>query len=176
MWIKGNERIDGRHLIWEDEQGNEFETWNPTEDFLIEQGWTKEEEVEVDEQGLGPTLRQIKDSLLQEHNEFYKSSILKFNFQGDLIWIPAETRVAYKSILEDVKSEDYEQVEYRNRKISISDALDALKMLNVYEFVCREVRDQHTKNIIEALIPESLELYDYTVGYPERIDLSKISF
>ena len=171
MWIKGNEKIDGSHLVWKDKQGNEFETWNPTDEFLEEQGWTKEIDPDSEEVHV-KTLRELKDEIIQECNEFYKSVILKVSFHGELLWIPADVRTTYKMILEDALSEGFTWTEYRDYSITVCDALNALKAMNVYEFNCRSIRDNHVKAIIRKISRESLESYDYTEGYPDKLELS----
>jgi hypothetical protein len=165
LWVKGNKKIDGSHLTWKDDQGNEFETWNPTEDFLIEQGWTKEEEISPEE-SKSTSLRELKESILQECNTYYSSIVLQVQFNQQFVWIPIELRTAYRYMLDDLKEAGETSVIWRDKELKIEDALSCLKKINLFEYECKKVYDNHIRNIIKLNNAEEIEAYDYTEGYP----------
>lgn len=166
-WIKGTEEYTNGPFTFQGEDGNEYVAYSPTPDFLEEQGWTKVEDDEVKPEL--KSIRSIKDSIIQECNEFYRSSILQVMFKGQILWVPFEVRQAYRTLLEDLKKAHREQVVFRDVTLAISEALDILRALNLYEYDQKQVCDRHVRNIIKLQSEEELYSYDFTSDYADNL-------
>lgn len=140
--------------------------FNPTPELLVESGWIAEEQTPIQTE---QSLKGTKQDAVGECNNYYNSTVLNIEYKGSLFWIPRSERVAYKDILKDCIEEKITKVTFRDNELSVLEALKILKDMNIYEFKCREIRDNHVRNITKLYDKEKIEDYDYTVGYPERL-------
>lgn len=167
-WIKGTEEYTGGEFKFQI-NGEEYVSYAPTDDFLEEQGWTKVEDAVLPV--VGKSLVAIKEEIIQECNEFYRSSILQVAFRGQLLWVPFETRQAYKVLLDDLQEAGITEVVFRDFKVTLREAREILKELNVYEYKQKQICDQHVRNIIKCSNEDEVLAYDYTANY-----LNNLSF
>lgn len=162
MYIKDGKIESGYQLIKAD---GSISFNAPKEDWITE-GW---EEYNPDFSNPKPA-KDIREEIYRECEDFYKTAILQVNFKNQLTWIPLITRVAYKSVLEDLKGIGETSVIWKGEELGIDEALDMLKKVNIYEYNCKQVFDRHCQNIKKKPTSE-LESYDYTVGYRESLSL-----
>lgn len=169
-WIKGLEEYKGgpfKFTVGDEE----YVSYSPTDDFLEEQGWTKiNDEPEnlsfnLEAKSSTNSIEFARTRILQECNNFYRDAILKVNFRNQIIWVPFETRQAYKVLLEDLKEAGETEVEFRDEIIDIDEALEILKALNRYEYKQKVTCNLHLRNLVHIQNTEELEEYDYTTGY-----------
>lgn len=167
-WIKGSEEYTGGEFKFQ-VNGEEYVSYAPTDDFLTEQGWTKVEDAVAPI--VGRSLISVKEEIIEECNDFYKSSILQVAFRGQLLWVPFETRQAYKILLDDLQEAGINNVVFRDSTITLREAKDILKELNIYEYKQKQICDQHVRNIIRCSSEDQVFAYDYTADY-----LNNLSF
>lgn len=167
MYIKGNQIEDGYLL----KKADGSITLNASKEDWIAEGWEEYIPEPVKEQTLIRNLVSVKQEVLQECNSYYESVILKVEFQGNLIWVPLETRAAYRDILDDLKEAGETQVNWRDTDLTIDSALEALKKVNIYEYNCKKVHDSHLRVITRSQSIKELEEYDYTTDYPSAISI-----
>lgn len=143
---------------------------NAPEEMWLAEGWIVFEPV-PEEEPVELKFERIQSSILDECQNFYESVILKVNFNGELLWVPFADRVGYKSYLEDIQEAGITEYNYKGVTLSVEQALVILRQVNVYEFRCNQIYEQHVANIKAFTSIQDLENYDYTSGYPEGISL-----
>lgn len=175
IWIntETGHRTEGKNL-----ELNGSIVFNPSEELLREAGYIPESEIVVEdpkvseeelrEQELELSRSQVKD----ECTEYYNESVLKYTIRSHFRWISLEDRIKYSYELNTFKEEGIAKVSYKGTEYSPERALEILRKLTVYEYLCKQVLEEHLTAINVSDAPED---YDYTEGYPKRPDFSDLS-
>jgi len=166
IWIKNNVRSEGKVL----EVGDQM-IFNPTEEQLRAAGYVPEEEILPPQKKLPKKdqkeqeLERLREQVEQECRNYFNDTVLKYYARDSYDWIPIEDRVKFSYTLECI-SDQVEEIQYKGKNYKVQDALNMLKKISLYEYLCREVLGRHLKAIRSSISPESIE---YTEGYPERL-------
>lgn len=97
-----------------------------------------------------------------------------FIWNGEHMWIDYNLRNDYLTKVQSAKRLGYTSVPFLGMEIPVDTAQRMIDMVNVYAMRCTAVTDAH-KAAVEALdTVEAVEAYDYTVGYPDKINFDNI--
>ena len=171
IYVKNGELRDSKKFL-KTEDGRTI--FNAKPEQWAAEGWVEynpQEEAKVIK--LTPSLEDVQENLISECEAYYDSSVLKFWFKGQVEqeWIPAQDRVTYIKVLEDVLAADPSNsvLFWKNYVLDAKECLEFLKRLNVYEFNSRNVKENHIRNIRAAKTIEEVEKYDITKDYPTAL-------
>ena len=144
----------------------------PTVEQLTEWGFeeyhepqpTPEEELEM-----------AKEHKKKEIADYDQSpAVNDFIWNGEHMWINYDLRDNYLTTVQGAKRLGYSTVPFLGMEIPVDTAQAMIDMVNVYAMRCTAVTDAH-KAAVEALDTiEAVEAYDYTVGYPEKINFDEV--
>lgn len=150
---------------------NGKQTINPTEEQILADGW-----IEYEEPGLTPEelLQQAKDAKLAEIETYDQSpSVNSFTINGKEMWLDATLRQqlrtsvnAYQALGMINVTKWFDGVEY---VFSITQWLQMLNTLEVYAADALNVTESHKAAVNEMSSIESINVYDITLGYPQKI-------
>lgn len=168
--------IDGKTVIKTKEDiiihRNGMNTFNPTEEMLLEDGWVEYVIPEPTEEELfSRALQDKKQDILafdasQDVNEFY--------INGLSVWLDKATRAGLKLRFEAEMAMGNEATVlwYKGTQfpLPLSQAMRMLYAIEVYASACYDNTQQHLANIEAITTIEELEAYDYTLGYPEKLN------
>lgn len=137
---------------------------NPTPEMIAEAGW----KVWVPP---ARTLEDAKIEKIEELNAYDQSSeILSFSFNGIDMWVNPTERTNYLMTVEAAEANGMITVPFHGTNISTIAAKNILNKVALYAMQVMAVTDNH-KDVINSLETiEDVDNYDYTVGYPERLN------
>ena len=144
----------------------------PTEEQLTEWGFeevvepvpTPEEELQI-----------AKEHKKVEISDYDQSTdVNDFIWNGEHMWINYNLRDNYLTTVQGAKRLGYATVPFLGMEIPVDTAQMMIDMVNVYAMRCTAVTDAH-KAAVDALeTVEAVNNYDYTVGYPEKINFDQV--
>lgn len=144
---------------------------NPTEEQILSDGW-----VEYIEQVYEPTLEDVKNEKISEITDYDTSSNVNgFMLDGEEVWLDKDTRVGLMNSTNIQKAAGQETTtlwfEGKSYTIPCDTAIQMLSALELYALECYNVTAQHKANVEALTTKEEVEAYDYTTGYPEKLNL-----
>lgn len=103
------------------------------------------------------------------------SNVNSFTLDGEEVWLDKDTRVGLMNSTTIQKAAGQANTtlwfEGKSYTIPCDTAIQMLSALELYALECYNVTAQH-KAAVEALTTkEEVEAYDYTTGYPEKLNL-----
>lgn len=121
-------------------------------------------------------IEELKSKKIVEINNYDSSeSINGFYYQGMKMWIDKDTRVGLVNAANAAKSLGEETITVGisglSINISINLLLNMLYRLEMYALECYNVTLSHKNNINSLETVQDIQSYDYTVGYPEMLNL-----
>jgi hypothetical protein len=168
LFIKDN-KIEQRQYIVLNKDG--FNTINPTDEMLFEDGW----ELYVKPE---PTV----EELLAIAKTDKKRDILNYDSSNDVnefyvnempIWLDKATRTGLmlRFNAEIAMGKEDTSLWYGNISVplKLSSAVQMLYALEVYASACYDVTQSHLSKIESYETIEEVEAYDYKEGYPEKL-------
>ena len=166
--------IDGKKVYKTRQQivisKNGMSTYNPTEEMILSDGW--EEFVYVEpERTIENYRRELLDNIV-----FYDSSnsVNEFYINGMPIWLDKSTRVGlmlrFESELSMGRTETTLWHEGMPFPLSLSDAVNMLHAIEIYASACYDNTQKHISNAKVLQTIEEVQNYDYTTGYPEKLN------
>lgn len=153
---------------------NDMQIFNPTEEMLLEDGWKEyipQEFVITDEDMLKMEKEHLIDDVLcydssENVNIFYINNIP--------IWLDKATRAGLmlRFQAEQVIGKTETSLWYNGHefKFSLEDALMMLYVIEVYASTCYDNTQKHIHNITLIDDINTLKLYDYKSGYPNKLN------
>lgn len=125
-------------------------------------------------------LNQAKEAKIAEIDEYDKSQNVNwFYVNGVGMWYDADKRMNIRNLVESQIKEGRESTTLWTEEgniipieVSCDMALVLLAKLEVYAGDCKANTQQHKANVYALTSKEEVESYDYTVGYPEKLNLS----
>lgn len=155
---------------------------NPTEEQILKAGYIEYNEPisEISDAQLLENVRRGK--LLQLHSydssKNVNSCTIKFGNQTLEYWADKHERDSLKNAVRDcieMGRETY-RLDLRDLKVSItvkcSQLLKLLSALEVYAVDCYNMTTDHEYAIKNCLNQQEIVEYDYTVGYPEKLEFN----
>lgn len=177
---------------------NGMRTINPTEEQILADGWVeyvapvKETVVDTKEEEYTPlstttTLSvpsevadkaafvRARHKLRNAINRYDSSSnVNSFYMQGQQMWLDKATRAGLmlRFQAEQTMGRDFTSLWYGGKQydISLAGAFQMLYALEVYASTCYDNTQRHLAAIQELQTVEEIERYDYTQGYPDKLE------
>lgn len=147
-----------------------MQIFNASDEQLADAGWAKYEEPAL-------TLAQVKARKVAEIDAWDTSAVVNsFGLNGAEVWLDKSTRVGLMNsiTIEKASGRDESTLWFGGASLTIGCdmAIEMLSALELYALECYNVTAQH-KAAVEALESiEAVEAYDYTTGYPEKLELT----
>lgn len=167
LYIKGESILDRSRIVLtiDDKQ-----IINPSHEMLIENGWVEYVSPEL-------TLDQLKFYKIQEITEYDKSkSVNEFYINNLSLWLSREERIVIKDRFsrEINKGIISTKLRYSGLVIELDPKLgvEMIDVLSSYADECFDVTEDHKANVRKLTTKEEIDSYDYTVGYPEKININ----
>ena len=130
----------------------------------------------VDASNEAQAVENLKKRLLDEITAYDMSgSVNSFKLNGLSVWLDKGTRVGLMNSTQIGKAAGNESTTLwlGNNSLTIlcDKAIELLSALEMYALACYNVTAQHKANVNTLTDIESIVNYDYTSGYPEKLDL-----
>lgn len=156
-----------------------MQTFNPTEEMLIENGWEIYKPIEVElteEQKLKYKKEQILlDIECYDNSESVNQCVIKQGENEFGYWANKSERSTLKTAIQDCITMGIETYRLDLRELGVSitipcqNMLQMLAALEVYAIKCYNKTTDHIFNINKIENMEDLDNYDFTQGYPEKL-------
>lgn len=136
---------------------------------------TAEKFEEVDEIP-SPEISEAIAQKIAEIDAYDKSeAVNSFTLDGERIWLDKDTRVGLMNSTNIQKASGQENTtlwfEGKSYTLPCDTAIQMLSALELYALNCYNVTAQHKANVHALKTEEEIISYDYTVGYPEKLNL-----
>ena len=119
---------------------------------------------------------EVKAKVLAEIEAYDKSdNVNSFVLDGDTVWLDKSTRVGLMNSTQIEKSAGHETTTLwfsgNSYTIPCDTAIQMLSALELYALECYNTTAQHKDEVSKLNTIEEIESYDYTTGYPEKLNL-----
>ena len=175
LYIKDNQILSRQSIVLYDKKiidGEEvsFQIINPTHEQILNNGW----EVYVRPE---PTIEDVRANKLRELTAYDSSSEVNTFYVNDLaLWLSREERVVIKDRFQREYNDGKEitKLRYSGLSIELSPAtgIQLIDMVSSYADKCFDSTETHKENINALETIEEINNYDYTTGYPEKIQIN----
>ena len=117
----------------------------------------------------------IKEEAIEQITEYDTSSdVNSFTLQGKTMWLPKETRVGLVNSVTIEKNAGKETTVLwfggEKYELPVNTALQMLSALELYALECYNVTAAHKAAVNALESVEDVVAYDYTQGYPEKLN------
>lgn len=117
----------------------------------------------------------MKDQVLKEITEYdISDSVNSFYLNGEEVWLDKDTRVGLMNSTNIQKAAGVEETTLwlgtTPITINCDLAIQMLGALEIYALACFNKTAEHKKNILALETIDELWQYDYTTGYPEKLN------
>lgn len=96
-------------------------------------------------------------------------AVNSFSLGGQSMWIAPDDRANYILTLQGAKRLGVESVAFLGQTIPLDNALAMLDAVNLYAMQCVGVTEAHRAAINAKRAIRTVDEYDFTVGYPEKL-------
>lgn len=147
---------------------------NPTEEQMLSHGWQLYVEPEPSVEEL---LQESKIHKIIEVEEYDSSpNVNVFYLAGVPLWLDAQTRQQLRISINAYNALGMTQATKwfngQSYTFPITLWITMLNSLEVYAAEALNVTEQHKANIMNLNTIEDIEEYDYTVGYPQKVQFN----
>lgn len=97
-------------------------------------------------------------------------AVNSFSIGGKSMWIAPDERANYILTLQGAKRLGVETVTFLGQTIPVDNALQMLDAVNLYAMQCVGVTEAHAAAIRAKKKIEAVDAYDFTVGYPQKLN------
>ena len=161
-----------KNLITKKEEISELQTFNPSDEELLNDGWEKfinptptEEEI----------LNNVKKNKIDALISYDSSENINIFYIKDIpVWIDKPTRAGLKLRLEAETTLGLVETTlwYNNMQfiLTIENATKMLYAIELYASKCYDNTQSHIANIQQLTSVDDITNYDYTIGYPEKLN------
>lgn len=166
QYKRGDNIYNGSYIITNDNTT----ILNPTEKILLENGYVK---VEIGEN----TLEQAIALKVEEIKAYDNSgNVNSFLLNGVVVWINREDRIGTRRAIElDIEAgNEVSEIWLQGMRLQVNSLL-ALKLLDKvehYAYQAYNVTQRHIYNIKQLTTIKEINAYDYTQGYPKKLELN----
>lgn len=165
QYRKGNITYNGSYIITD----NNTTILNPTHEILIANGYVRE----VIEETLGQAIAE-KVATIQAYDN--SNNVNSFLLNGVAVWISREDRIGTRRAIElDIEAgNEVSEIWLQGMMLKVNSqlALKLLDKLEHYAFLAYNITQRHIHNIKQLTTIEEVNKYDYTQGYPKKLELS----
>ena len=169
QWIKDDNFWDGISIVIDD-----MRIFNPTDDQLTEAGYTEYAKPEPTLEELIAEAKAKKIAAIEEYD--VSSAVNEFTLNGVAMWRDDAERTKLAKRF-DTDEEDgfnttkliYDNVAY---VLPIAQARIMLHRLESYARDCFDKTNEHKLNVANLTTLEEIENYDYTKGYPGKLEFA----
>lgn len=99
-----------------------------------------------------------------------------FTLDGEQVWLDKSTRVGLMNSTQIEKAAGHETTTLwfggKSYTIPCDMAIQMLSALELYALECYNTTAQHKANVMALQTKEEIEAYDYTTGYPKKLNLN----
>ena len=150
---------------------NGMSTYNPTEQMILDDGW-----VEYIDPVYEETVEDFRRYKINEITNYDQSNeVNEFYIQDIPVWLDKNTRSGLKLRFEaeKVMLKEYTTLWYDNQEfvLPLDSAIQMLYAIEVYASECYDNTQKHIAEVLKLETKEDIELYDFRVGYPEKLRL-----
>lgn len=122
-------------------------------------------------------LETAREKMLSEIDIYDKSeAVNSFILDGEILWLDKDTRVGLMNSTQIQKAASMLTTTLwfggKSYTLSCDTAIQMLSALELYALQCYNVTAQHKANVENLQSVEEVEAYDYTTGYPEKLNLN----
>ena len=124
----------------------------------------------------GITVECAKDIMIRKIEEYDTSiNVNSFSLNGHFAWLDKHTRTSIMNTLSIEKASGFEVTTLwlgtQSFELNIDTAIDLLMKLELYAKQCYNKTAEHKYNLEQLSIPEEILEYNYTEGYPEKLNI-----
>lgn len=167
QYRKGDEVYNGRFI-----EVNDRMIITPTPEILLENGYTHVD-IEPSQEELLAAAKVEKIAEIKEYDN--SDAVNSFKLNGISVWINREDRIGTRRAIElDIASGKTESEIWLNGFKLVVNSQLALKLLDAvghYAYSAYNVTQSHIFAVKNLTSINEVEKYDYTKGYPEKLDL-----
>lgn len=167
QYRKGDAVYNGRYI-----EVNDRMIITPTPEILLENGYTPVD-VEPSQKELLAAAKVEKIAEIKEYDN--SDAVNSFKLNGISVWINREDRIGTRKAIElDIASGKTESEIWLNGFKLIVNSELALKLLDAvghYAYSAYNVTQSHIFAVKNLTSINEVEKYDYTNGYPQKLDL-----
>lgn len=149
-----------------------MQTFNPTHEMLIEDGWELYVTPEPTEEELFNDAKRQK--ILEINNYDSSDEINIFYIQGLPVWLDKATRAGLKLRFEAElaigKTDTILWYDNMQFPLSLENAMHMLYAIEVYASACYDNTQLHLSNVDKLETIDEIKNYDYRNGYPEKLN------
>lgn len=149
-----------------------MQTFNPTHEMLIEDGWELYVTPEPTEEELFVSAKREKINEINHYDSSDEVNI--FYIQEIPVWLDKATRAGLKLRFEAELAMGMTDtiLWYNNMQfpLSLENGMMMLYAIEVYASKCYDNTQQHLANVEKIETMEELNKYDYRTGYPEKLN------
>lgn len=143
---------------------------NPSEEMVFEDGWVEYVYVEPEK-----TIEDYRKEVLYKISDFDNSNVVnEFYIQGIPVWLDKQTRAGLKLRFESELAIGQEETSlwYNDMQfpLPLKDAMQMLYAIEIYASKCYDNTHFHISKINKKETIEEIQSYDYTTGYPEKLN------
>lgn len=154
-----------------------FQTFNPTEEMLLEEGWVEYVESVLSEEELLDEVKKEKIALINKYDnsEEINQCVIRQDENEFYYWANKSERSTLKTAIQDCLTMGIETYRLDLRELGVSftvpcqNMLQMLSALEVYAIQCYNKTTDHIFNVRQLENMEDIENYDFTQGYPEKL-------
>ncbi|MBP3601605.1 MAG: DUF4376 domain-containing protein [Alistipes sp.] len=163
-----------RIVVTEVVDGIEMNVYNPTAEQVLAAGW---------ELWVEPTptadqlLRDARNNKLQELSRYDSSpAVNEFYMNGNPLWLDKATRVGLALRFDAEVANDLTETTLWANSVSYTLPLEMarglLNALEMYASACYDNTQKHSANIKALVTIEEIQAYNFTTGYPEKLQFA----
>lgn len=148
------------------------QTFNPTDEMLIADGWELYVIPALTEEQILANAKRDKSHEIKDYDS--SSAVNEFFIQGVSVWLDKATRAGLKLRFEaEIASGKTETTLWYNNMqfpLSLENAMQMLYAIEIYASACYDNTQAHLASINALDSLDDVLEYDYTIGYPEKLN------
>jgi hypothetical protein len=146
-------------------------TYNPTDEMILADGW---EEYVIPEPTDIEKFIQAQQSLRHEIKRYDTSDAVNEFYVSDIpVWLDKNTRAGLLLRFQAEKAQGIEDTTlwYNSMQfpLKVENAIAMLYAIELYASACYDNTQRHLAEVEKLETFESVENYDYTIGYPDKL-------
>lgn len=171
LYIKGDLIQSRNQIILEID---DRQVINPTHEMLINNGWSEYVPSQpTEEQIFEENKQNLYNNIL---NYDSSDSVNMFYISGLPMWLDKNTRAGLLLRFQAEKASGLDSTTLWHNgmqfPLGVDMAIQMLFAIELYASACYDNTQNHIANVIKLTTNEEIENYDYTVGYPDKLQFT----